>query len=466
MEMNTDFELEESASERGMKWLGRVLAVIIILVVSALGDVMYITLMTNKFPAGLLLIICYAGALTGFLCVVYMLIGKSVLFTPGPQMVVAWLVFSLELLMTALNLILVFQGDGTGGFLEVWGQLAPATPVINMAGVAVLFFLDESQKMKHEDVEMEWDMKRANRRHIKAMARARLKLQTKQLSFLVTELDRAVCSPESLSAIQQTAIDLNTALLGQLSGGRAYRAPLALPAPAQNASALPSGQTVESDNQPAPAPVVDSVPCERCNNRVARSGGRYHQFDNGNRAFICNSCVPVGQSAEKKSLARTAKKFLGNLGKRDRQEPVSLAQTAPISDMAAEAAARSARDWDAVNGGQARQRAKEGRVFRSFQTDIARNQARASARPVSSSAALRRRSRRTARFQQFVSPSPVTHASAPIVPVDAMPVSVEDDEPKNAVAAPVAAKKATQKRAASTQTKKSVGSSKRTTRRA
>ena len=232
-------DLEETASERGMKWFGRILAIIIILAVSAFGDVMYISLMSSKFPSGLLLVVCYIGAFTSLLAMIYMLIGKSVLFTPGPQMVVAWVIFSVELLLTAMNIILVFQGDGAGGFLEVWNQLAPATPVINMAGVAILFFLDESQKMKHEDVELSWDMKRANRRHFKAMARARLKLQTKQLEFLVTELDRAVSRPESLAAIQQTAIDLNTHLLGQLSGGRTYRVPAQLPAPT-GVPALPS----------------------------------------------------------------------------------------------------------------------------------------------------------------------------------------------------------------------------------
>src|SRR5579883_3390960 len=197
MELNEDFELEESATERGMKWLGRVLAIIIVLVVSAFGDVMYITLMSSKFPAGLLLVICYVGAFTSLLAVIYMLVGKSVLFTPGPQMVVAWFVFALELLLIALNIILVFHSGSDGGFLEVWDQIAPATPVVNMAGVAILFFMDETQKMKHEDVELSWDMKRANRRHFKAMAKARLKLQTKQLNFLVTELDRAVAAPES-----------------------------------------------------------------------------------------------------------------------------------------------------------------------------------------------------------------------------------------------------------------------------
>ena len=259
MELNENFEVEETATERGMKWFGRVLAIIIVLVVSAFGDVMYISMMSDKFPSGFLLVLCYAGAFTSFLAVIYMLVGKSVLFTPGPQMVTAWFAFSIELMLIALNICLVVAGASAGGFLAVWNQIAPATPVLNMASVAILFFLDETQKMKHEDVELSWDMKRANRRHFKAMARARLKLQTKQLNFLVTELDRAVCSPDSLRAIQQTAVDLNTALLGQLSGGRTYASmpalpPAALSSPDYHVSPSEAKKLEESAVSSAPAP--------------------------------------------------------------------------------------------------------------------------------------------------------------------------------------------------------------------
>ncbi len=257
MENIEDLELEDSAGQVGMKWLGRVLAIVTILVVAAFGDVMYIQLMTSKFPTGPLLIVCYIGAFTSFLAVVYMLIGKSILFTPGRQMTLAWLIFAIELALIALNIVLVFQADGAGstGFLAAWLQAAPATPVINMAGVAILFFLDEDGKMKHEDMELAWDMKRANRKHFKAMARARLRLQTKQLNFLVTELDRAVAAPESMQAIQRTAIDLNTHLLGQLSGGRTYRAPTALPALAP--ASLPATAPAPALNGPT-GPVVPS----------------------------------------------------------------------------------------------------------------------------------------------------------------------------------------------------------------
>lgn len=284
MELNEEFEIEETAGERGMKWMGRVIAVAIILIVSAFGDVMYLDLMQSHFPGGLLLVLCYIGAFTSLLAVIYMLVGKSVLFTPGPQMVTAWFVFCFELLLIGLNICLAVSGDSVGGFLAVWNQIAPATPVANMAGVAILFFLDESQRMKHEDVELAWDMKRATRRHFKATAKARLKLQNKQLSYLITELDRAVSSPESLAAISQTAYEMNLSLLGTLSGGRTYRNVQALPQPASQPALPPpseekivSGSVVpESASQSVPEsaaqpqPASQPQPAKKPRNRVMR----------------------------------------------------------------------------------------------------------------------------------------------------------------------------------------------------
>lgn len=251
MEFDDNMELEESAMQHGMKQFGRILAIGVILIVAGFGDVMYLQLMGSHFPSGFLMVLCYVGAFTSFLAIAYMLIGKSVLFTPGMQMIVAWFIFLIELTLIGLNIILVFQSDGANstGFLAAWLQLAPATPVINMAGVAILYFLDEEGKMRNEDVELAWDMKRAKRRFFKATAKARLRLQNKQLNFLVTEMDRAVASPESMQAIQQTAIEMNQYLLGQLSGGRTYRVP-----------ALPAGSTVDANpptpTSPAPAPTT------------------------------------------------------------------------------------------------------------------------------------------------------------------------------------------------------------------
>lgn len=296
-ESEFDIETEDSAGTTGMKWLGRVIAVVIILIVAAFGDVMYIQLMMSKFPVGPLLIVCYIGAFTSFLAVVYMLIGKSVLFTPGRQITLAWLIFAAELALIAMNIILVFQADGQGatGFLAAWLQLAPATPVLNMAGVAILFFLDEDGKMHHEDVELAYEMKRSNRRYVKSMHKARLRLQNKQLNFLITELDRAVAAPESMLQIQQTAIDLNTKLLGQLSGGRVYNQSVAngrqIVTGTLAAASTPATQPVRRIQTRAAQPATQPAPKKRVTTPLQRIAKRLPPMRRA--SFVHTETLPV-----------------------------------------------------------------------------------------------------------------------------------------------------------------------------
>jgi hypothetical protein len=217
---------EESASSRGIKWFGKALAIGIILIVAAYGDVMYLQLMSSIFPnGGPLLVIAYLGAFTSFLSMVYMLIGKNVLFAPGKQMVLAWLVFLVELAMIALNILLIYQGpQNLSGFLGVWSVIAPTTPVLNMVGVALLYFLDEDQLERHEEKEFLSQQRRAQRHLQQALQRARLDVQYRQIAYMQERLADAVDDESSQRIIAQAANDMNTRLLSGLSG-RGYVLP-------------------------------------------------------------------------------------------------------------------------------------------------------------------------------------------------------------------------------------------------
>ena len=139
-------ELEEGAHKKAVRGFAKILAVIIILSVAALGDVMYIIEMNNVFKGnGILMTFCYLGAFTSFMAIGYLLIGKSSVFSPGGQMLAAWVVFAAELLIIALNIMLTFNHDRTG-FMGMWAMLSPATPVAHMLGVALIYFLDPEIK--------------------------------------------------------------------------------------------------------------------------------------------------------------------------------------------------------------------------------------------------------------------------------------------------------------------------------
>lgn len=216
--MNLMEELQETATGGAVRGFAKILAVIIVLAVAAFGDVMYVVQMQKIFVNdGALLLFCYLGAFTSFLAVGYLLLGKSAVFAPGAQMLASWIVFAVELTIIALNIILVFSPKPTG-FLGAWAFISPATPVLHMIGVALIYFLDPELKEKHRDMEMKSKIKQANRSYRIALEDARIKVQTKHLEFTMRELENAINSPESQSRIAQHATNMNDGLLTELSG--------------------------------------------------------------------------------------------------------------------------------------------------------------------------------------------------------------------------------------------------------
>ncbi len=214
----------EAVSRNGMNWIGKIIAVLVILGVAAFGDVMYVRLMTSVLPSGPLLVLCYIGAFTSFFGTVYLLIGKTSLFTPGKQTVFAWVALGVELTMIAMNIILVFHGVGNDQFLSAWVWIAPATPVINMLFVAILFFLDEEQHERYEDKMLQTRQRKMDRHYQQTLYHSQMALKHRQLEYMTTQLGEAVNSPESQAFIEQTARDMNAKLLSSLAG-RSYNAP-------------------------------------------------------------------------------------------------------------------------------------------------------------------------------------------------------------------------------------------------
>ncbi len=210
--------LEETATKKAAKSFAKILAVIIILAVALFGDVMYIMEMSKVFSKDpMLLMFCYLGAIVGFMAVGYLLLGKSVAFEPGAQMICAWIVFGAELLIIALNIILVFNQHPTG-FLAAWAFISPATPVAHLLGVSMLFFLDPEHIERQRDKELASRIRQLERDHKFALVEAGMTVKRKQLDHTVREMDTAVNSEESLQRISQHAQSINDALLTEMSG--------------------------------------------------------------------------------------------------------------------------------------------------------------------------------------------------------------------------------------------------------
>src|SRR3989440_7655862 len=107
--------LEESANKKALRSFAKFLAVFIIMSVAIFGDTMYFLQMQKIFNGnGLLQIFCLVGAFTSVMAIGYLLLGKSAVFEPGGQMLMSWIAFAVELIVIALNIMVVFNHDKTG----------------------------------------------------------------------------------------------------------------------------------------------------------------------------------------------------------------------------------------------------------------------------------------------------------------------------------------------------------------
>jgi hypothetical protein len=213
MKMN----IEENDTQKAVRGFAKLLAIVIILLGTLFGDVMYISRMQDKFPTGLLLIFCYLGGIMGFLCMCYLLMGKCSVFAPGGQMLASWVVLGIEMLITSLNILIAFTSHPTG-FLDVWDQVEAMTPVLFLLGTIIVFFLDPELKEKHRDKEMQSKIRASERAYQLAVEEARLQIKQKHLEFTIRELQGAINSPESQARISQHAVSMNDHLLTEMSG--------------------------------------------------------------------------------------------------------------------------------------------------------------------------------------------------------------------------------------------------------
>ncbi len=210
--------MKESAHKKALRGFAKFLAVFIIMSVAIFGDTMYAIQMQKIFNGnGLLQLFCYIGAFTSVLAVGYLLLGKSAVFEPGGQMIMSWIAFSIEMAVIALNIMVVFNHDKTGP-MGMWALISPATPVVHMLLIGLVYFMDPELKEAHKDKEMASRQRQADREYEEMLQEARLTVKRKHVDYTVKNLDEAIKSPESQARLAQHANTMHDGLLTELSG--------------------------------------------------------------------------------------------------------------------------------------------------------------------------------------------------------------------------------------------------------
>jgi hypothetical protein len=210
--------MEDTATGKATRGFAKVLAVFIILAVAIFGAVMYCIQMQKIFAGNnLLMVFAYIGAFTSVLSVGYLLLGKSAVFEPGGQMLASWIAFAVEMLIIALNILIVFEPSHTGP-MAAWAMISPATPVVHMLLIGLVYFMDPELKEKHRDKELQSKVRQADREYEHTVALARVAVKRKHLEYTVRELETAINSEASQRKISEHAHGMNDMLLTEMSG--------------------------------------------------------------------------------------------------------------------------------------------------------------------------------------------------------------------------------------------------------
>lgn len=219
----------------------------IIFGVAAYSDIQFIMIMWKAFPDGIAKIFSLIGAVATGMSVLALVVAEAYWFSRGPQMVFGWLFTAMEVAVSVLNVILSFEMSGGAPldpFMATWLAICPATPFVAFVGWIVVLNLDEGQKARHEEREMQDDLAESEREHKKAVHESRMKLKTRYLESTTTYLDQISSDPRVQQALEAGAWKFAADELRALTG-------LLLP-PVQPAQSLPTGPVVSSSSPTQP----------------------------------------------------------------------------------------------------------------------------------------------------------------------------------------------------------------------
>lgn len=162
-----------------------------------------------------------AGAFVTSLSIIGLVMGKNHWFRPGSQVWAAWVFTGLEVLVAMLNVItaILVARHQSLGMLAYWlAYGAPCTVFIPMIGWIMISFLDPSREIRHAEMEMEDDKRRAELDYLKAAHDAQMTVMHDQLEQFTGFLTEYTSSPENRNAARAAAERMGRQALGNVTG--------------------------------------------------------------------------------------------------------------------------------------------------------------------------------------------------------------------------------------------------------
>lgn len=263
---------ELSKNQKAMAALIKVVAFGVIAGVVIYCDIQFIQVMWRTYPDGIAKIFSLIGAVATGASVLALIGAEAFWFSRGMQMVFGWIFTGLEAGIMACNVILGFEL--TGGithldqFMATYLWLCPATPVAAALCWIMIFNLDQGQKARHDEREMQDDIAESDREHAKAVHRSKMALKQRYLESTTTYLDQIADDPNVQAGLRLGAWKFAGEQLRELTG--MYLALPAQPAaPDQpkmvdgSISPATASGTANDDPKPDPAHEVPQSPVQQ-----------------------------------------------------------------------------------------------------------------------------------------------------------------------------------------------------------
>lgn len=241
---------ELSKNQKAVAGLVKLAAFLVICGVVLYCDIQFIQVMWRTFPDGAAKIFSLIGAVATGCSVLALIAAEAYWFSRGSQMVFGWIFTGVEAAISISNVILSFEmtSGKLDPFMSSYLWFCPATPVVAAMFWIIIFNLDQSQKERHDEREMQDDIAEADREHKKAVHESKMRLKTRYLESTTTYLDQIADDPQVQAGLRLGAWKFATGELRDLTG--MY---IALPA-------QPTNHPTVVDAKPEEKPVLPNTP--------------------------------------------------------------------------------------------------------------------------------------------------------------------------------------------------------------
>lgn len=210
-----------SASEVGASKVVKAFVWLVVLGVVGYSEVLYLGIIGNLFPPGVLYVACLLGAFCTGISVICLYAGKSVWFRPGTQLIAAWGFTVVEVVVLVMNDILaqaIRQQATIDQYLSLYKFCVPAVPVLALVGWGILFALDPAQKVKHARMEMADEQAEMQLQFEREQFDAKMEVQRQALDIMKQQLAAEIASQASIAHIQMGATRVASDAIKQLTG--------------------------------------------------------------------------------------------------------------------------------------------------------------------------------------------------------------------------------------------------------